>query len=206
MTSISANLTTMAKTLDEAQAQADKLGKKGGKASVQKVDAATQKLDSANQQWDAQAPFIYETLQSVDEARINQLRDLLTQYQTHETDCAQKAQEGSAAALSTLLEVDTKREIHNFVSKTTSGRVRLPTRDSTRRSSLVGTPSSTPTPGMSETGSLATPAITQTPAPEPEPERLSTPTAPEPKPEPKPDPPKPGKLIPSGFETKADMC
>ena len=88
MQTIGANLVTMAKELDDAAEKADKLTKKGGKANTHTVDMATARLDSANQQWESQSPFIFETLQALDEQRVNHLRDVLTQFETHEVDQA----------------------------------------------------------------------------------------------------------------------
>lgn len=189
MNTISSNLSTMAGALVEAQDKSDKLGRKGGKASTQKVDAASSKLESASQQWDSQAPFIFESLQAFDESRVNQLRDLLTQYQTHEADCAQRNQDNSADALAQVLEISSETEVHSFVNKTTAGRARLPTRASTRRSSVTGSSVAPPSTGGS--AHLATPTIQQ-PVPEPEPELpVTTPPAPS---QPEPKEQKPGKL------------
>lgn len=194
MTTMSSNLTSMAKSLEEAQNSSDKLGKKGGKASAQKVDAAAAKLESASQQWDSQAPYIFESLQALDESRINQLRDLLTQYQTHEADCAQRTQEISADALAQVIEVSTEAEILGFSNKVTAGRARLPTRESTRRSSAAETQNSNPPPGTA--GSTAVPPAFALQAPPEETETAEQPTlaAPEPKPEP-PVEPKPGEHL-----------
>jgi F-BAR domain only protein len=156
----------MAAALLDAQEKSEKLGKKGGKASTQKVDAASSKLESASQQWDSQAPFIFESLQAFDESRVNQLRDLLTQYQTHEADCAQRIQDNSADALAQVLEISSETEVHAFVNKTTAGRARLPTRASTRRSSVAG---SSVAPSTGGSANLGVPVIQQ-PVPEPEPE------------------------------------
>ena len=80
---ISANLQTMARELDDATEKSEKLSRKGGRANAQKVDQAASRLESASQQWESQAPFIFETLQALDEQRINHLRDVLTQFETH---------------------------------------------------------------------------------------------------------------------------
>lgn len=188
MNTISTNLATMAKALEEAQDKSEKLGKKGGKASTQKVDAASSKLDSATQQWESQAPFIFESLQALDESRVNQLRDLLTQFQTHEADCAQRIQEKSADTLAQVLEISSETEIHAFVNKATAGRARLPTRTSTRRSSVTGSSVAPPSTGASAT--LA-PVVLQPPPDEPEPERAASP----PPPPPSQEPQKPGEYL-----------
>jgi hypothetical protein len=137
MTTISTNLSNLAKDLEDAQDKSDKLNKKGGKANTSKVDAASSRLESATQQWQSQAPFVFESLQAFDESRVNQLRDLLTQYQTHESDQAQRTLDNAAVTLSLVLEVSTEKEIQNFAQKITSGRPRLAPRTSTRQSSIV---------------------------------------------------------------------
>lgn len=114
MTTIQGNLASMARELESAQAKSDKLTSKGGKASTHKVEAATSQLQSARQQWDSQAPFIFETLQALDETRLNHLRDVLTQYQTHEADQIARNRVVVEETLAALLEVDTAQEIRNW--------------------------------------------------------------------------------------------
>jgi hypothetical protein len=142
---ISQNLQSMAKELDEAQDRSDRLTRKGGKANAQKVDQATSRLEAATQQWESQAPFIFETLQALDEQRINHLRDVLTQLVTHEVDQAARTQASAEDVLNTLLEIKTDQEIHNFVQRATAGRPKLEKRSTTtRQSSIAGTPSLAP--------------------------------------------------------------
>ncbi|KAH6971589.1 Muniscin C-terminal mu homology domain-containing protein [Ilyonectria sp. MPI-CAGE-AT-0026] len=146
MNTMASNLASMARDLEDAQNQSDKLSRKGGRANTQKVDAASSRLEAASQQWEAQAPFIFESLQALDESRVNNLRDLLTQYQTHESDQAQRTQDHAVQTLALMLEIDTEKEIQTFVHKATAGKTRLPTRTSTRQSSVAGTTSSAPAP------------------------------------------------------------
>ncbi|APA13736.1 hypothetical protein SS1G_07570 [Sclerotinia sclerotiorum 1980 UF-70] len=122
MTTMQGNLTAMAKEVDDAQHASDKLSKKGGKASTQKVENAAAKLQSAEQQWQAQAPFIYESLQVADERRLNHLRDILTQFETHEADRIERSRVAVEQTLTALLEVDTAQEIRNWSEATTGGR------------------------------------------------------------------------------------
>ncbi|AEO66375.1 uncharacterized protein THITE_2114441 [Thermothielavioides terrestris NRRL 8126] len=140
---MSANLQSMAKELDEATEKSERLSKKGGKANVQKVDMAAARLESANSQWESQAPFIFETLQALDEQRINHLRDVLTQLETHEIDQATRTQSAAEDVLNVMLEVDTSREVQNFVQRTTSGKPRVE-RKSTSRQPAPVTPSVPP--------------------------------------------------------------
>lgn len=112
------NMQNMAKELDDSQTAADKANKKGGK----KAEAANTRLETATQQWESQAPFIYESLQALDEQRTNHLRDLLTQLQTHEVDQASRTQASAEEALNMTLEVDTAQEIQSFASRTVAGK------------------------------------------------------------------------------------
>jgi len=122
MTTIQGNLASMAKEVEDAQSASDKLSKKGGKASAQKVENATSKLQSANQQWDSQAPFIFETLQALDETRLNHLRDVLTQFETHEADQIERNRVTVEQTLSTLLEIDTAQEIRAWSQSIIAGK------------------------------------------------------------------------------------
>ncbi|KAI0442307.1 Muniscin C-terminal mu homology domain-containing protein [Xylaria telfairii] len=136
------NLQKVARELEEAQEKSDKLSKKGGKASAQKVDMAASKLESATNQWKSQAPFVFENLQAVDESRMNQLRDCLTQYGTFEGEQAQKLQADTETVLNSLLDYNTTTEIQHFASKATAGRPKLEKRATTaRQSPSAGGPS-----------------------------------------------------------------
>jgi enolase len=105
MTTIQGNLGAMQKKLEEAQQASDKLLKKGGKASSVKVDSANLKLDTASQEWDSQTPYVFEKLQAVDETRLNHLRDVLTQFQTHEADQVERNRITAENTLNSLLEI-----------------------------------------------------------------------------------------------------
>ena len=122
MTTIQGNLAAMAKDVESAQERSDKLGRKAGKASAQKVDAAASHLQSASQQWDSQAPFVFETLQSLDETRLNHLRDVLTQYETHEADQVERNRKTIEETLGALLELDTAAEIRNWSQASVAGK------------------------------------------------------------------------------------
>lgn len=171
MHSISNNLSLMAKDFEDAQDKSDRLNRK--KASAQKVDAAASRLESASQQWESQAPFIFETLQALDESRVNQLRDLLTQYQTHEADQAQRAQDNAVETLAVMLEISTEKEIQDFAQRATLGKPPVPTRTSTRRSSVAAGPPpgssagppALPTSGTNNTTSSGLPTTANSQAP-----------------------------------------
>ncbi|KAI1420243.1 Muniscin C-terminal mu homology domain-containing protein [Xylaria sp. FL1777] len=141
---IQGNLQKVARELEEAQEKSDKLTKKGGKASAQKVDMAASKLESATNQWKSQAPFVFENLQAVDESRMNQLRDCLTQYGTFEGEHAQKLQTDAESVLNSLLDYNTANEIQQFVSKVTTGRPKLEKRATTARQPTNTSGPSTP--------------------------------------------------------------
>lgn len=144
MHTISANLSTMAKELDDATDKSEKLNRKGGKANAQKVDQAAARLESATQTWESQAPFIYETFQAVDEQRINHLRDVLTQFETHEVDQATRTQAAAEEVLNVMLEVNTAQEIQNFVQRATAGKPRIERKSTNTRQATPVTPTAAP--------------------------------------------------------------
>ncbi|CAI4214890.1 unnamed protein product [Parascedosporium putredinis] len=112
----------------------------GHKKEHPKVDAAATRLSAASQEWESQAPFIFETLQVLDEQRTNQLRDLLTQLLTHESDQAQRNQTVAGEALQAVLDLQTPKEIENFSKKMTDGKAKQERRSApaTRRPSAAG--------------------------------------------------------------------
>jgi hypothetical protein len=120
------------------------LSKKGARANAQKVDQAAARLESATQQWESQAPFIFETLQALDEQRINHLRDVLTQFETHEVDQATRAQAAAEEVLNVMLEVNTAQEIQNFVQRTTAGKPKVERRSTSRQQTPVGPSAASP--------------------------------------------------------------
>lgn len=152
MPTIQGNLSSMAKELEDAQDKSDKLIKKGGKASTQKVDAAASRLQTASQQWESQAPFVMENLQALDERRLNHLRDVLTQYETHEADLVERNRKTVEETLTSLLEIDTSQDIRNWAAASIQG---LPiTERRARQLSSVGT---------EHTGTASLPPPPQTP-------------------------------------------
>lgn len=135
------NLQNMAKELDDAQKKSETLNKKAGKTSAAKMDQAASRLESATNQWESQVPFIFESLQALDETRLNQLRDVMTQYGTYEGDQAQQKQADAESVLNSLLDYHTGNEIQAFVAKATAGKPRTQTRaalTTTRTSSSFG--------------------------------------------------------------------
>ncbi|EFX05725.1 hypothetical protein CMQ_3794 [Grosmannia clavigera kw1407] len=158
LTTISANLNLVAKELEDAQDKADKLSKKGGKTSSQKMDAATQRLESASQQWDSQAPFVFETLQALDEQRTNHLRDILTQLETHEVDQTSQNQATAEALLNVILEIKTEDEIQGFAQRVTAGRPKTERRAASRQSTIPGSSNSSSHPSHPSHSSHTSPS------------------------------------------------
>ncbi|KAL1843057.1 hypothetical protein VTJ49DRAFT_3192 [Mycothermus thermophilus] len=133
MQDMSFNLQAMAKELEDATEKSEKLSRKGGKANPHKVDQAAARLEAAAQQWESAAPFMFETLQALDEQRINHLRDVLTQFETHAVDQSTRCQKAAEEVLNVMLEVDTSQEIRNFAQKTTSGKARIERKSTSTR-------------------------------------------------------------------------
>lgn len=177
MQTIGSNLASIAKELEDAQDKSDRLARKGPRANAQKVDAAATRLSSATQQWESQAPFIFESLQVLDEQRVNQLRDLLTQLLTHESDQAQRTQVVSSDTVQHIIDLQTAKEVQGWTSKVTDGKTKVERKPApgTRRSSAAETQSHHTPPATATTGTTREDeAMSETSAQEPPP-RTSTP-------------------------------
>ncbi|MCJ1260817.1 hypothetical protein MMC22_000680 [Lobaria immixta] len=120
MSTIQGNLASVGRGLENAQRRVEKI--KSGRSSATKVANATADVDAASQQWESQAPYVFERLQALDENRVNHLRDVLTQLQTHELDHLEKSRVAAESCLNTLLNVDTTDEISTFVARSSGGR------------------------------------------------------------------------------------
>lgn len=160
MTTIQGNLAAMAKDVDRAQQKAEKLQGKGDKAKADNVASANTELENAMAQWDSQAPYVFENLQSVDETRLNTLRDVLTQFQTHEVDMVQKSQSTAEHCLNVLLSLQTEDEIKTFALKAVQGKSRI---ERSQRTSVPSAPipsRATPSRAAPSSSSL-TPTMSQ---------------------------------------------
>ena len=135
------NLASIAKDLENAQSKTEKARIKGAK-----VEKATSEMEVAQSQWESQAPYVFEQLQALDETRVNQLRDLLTQYLTHEADNVERNRSGSELSLNALLSIETADEIKAFAARVTSGRQSLPGRQSSTGGSTRPGTSGPPAP------------------------------------------------------------
>ena len=163
MSTIQGNLASIARDYDGAQKKAEKLQ---DSSNPDKVANATSGVDDARQQWESQAPYVFEQLQSLDETRCNHLRDLLTQFQTHEVDQVERNRTSAEECLNLLLNVETADEIKTFASKVGGGRSNAAARRSSaagsaRPQSSIGPPPTPPPPRQNEqrpSQSFATPS------------------------------------------------
>ena len=117
ISTIQGNLASIAKEFDSAQKKADRLKDKTGRLSSARAANATSSADDANQQWETQAPYVFEQLQALDETRVNHLRDVLTQFQTHEVDSIEQNRKPAELCLNALLNIETADEIKIFTTR-----------------------------------------------------------------------------------------
>lgn len=162
ISTIQGNLAAMAKELDGAQKRAQKLA--GGKSSANKVANATSDVDAAIQSWDSQAPYVFEQLQALDESRVNHLRDVLTQFETHEVDLVERNRITAESCLNALLNVNTANEISAFVAQNVGGDQNAPRRLASR--------SATTGSSIADPGPASIPAASSPPTLTPSRERI----------------------------------
>jgi len=137
MGNISGNLAATAKDIDQAQKKTTKLKDKGSKAKASSVADAAQEVERAEMSWESSAPYVFEQLQAIDESRLNHLRDVLTQFQTHEVDQVERSRVTAEETLNALLNIETADEIQTWALRMRSGE-QPPV---TRKMSNTGTPS-----------------------------------------------------------------
>lgn len=125
MSTIGGNLAAMAKEIDGANKKAEKLRDKGAKASAGKVANASSDVENAMSQWESQAPYVFEQLQAADESRVNVLRDILTQFQTHEVDQVERSRVTAEQCLHAVLNIETADEIKTFALRTAQGKPKI---------------------------------------------------------------------------------
>lgn len=163
MSTIQGNLASMARDVENAQKKSERLNSKGSN----NASRADTELEGAQSQWTSQSPYVFESLQSLDEARCNNLRDVLTQFQTHEIDAIEKMKDSAESVLNILLNIETADEIKTYALRVSSGDV-VPKETKIRnRQSIFVPPSLAPTPHhddgasmRSGTGKLDTARIT----------------------------------------------
>lgn len=147
MPGILSNLAGLSKSLDEAQKKVDKAKGKGTKGA-DKLASAIAASEEINQQWESRAPLVFEQLQAADEGRLNHLRDVLTQLQTHELDQVERGRQAAESCLNILLNVETADEIKTFAAKMTGTRAPLSPVTSRRQTSQPETPTPPSAPAV----------------------------------------------------------
>ncbi|KAK5796404.1 hypothetical protein VI817_005689 [Penicillium citrinum] len=156
MPGIQSNLAGLAKNVENAQKKVDKAKGKGTKGA-DKLASAVAEADEINQQWESRAPFVYEQLQAADEGRLNHLRDVLTQLETHEVDQVERGRQAAESCLNVLLNVETADEIKTFAAKHTGDRTPVSPVMSRRQTSQAETPQVAPSTPAAVSTSVAEP-------------------------------------------------
>ncbi|KAE8353636.1 Muniscin C-terminal mu homology domain-containing protein [Aspergillus coremiiformis] len=123
MPGIQSDLAALAKNLEASHKKMEKAREKGPKGA-DKLAGAIATAEEVKQQWESRAPFVFEQLQAADESRLNHLRDVLTQLETHESDQVERCRQAAENCLSVLLNVETADEIKIFSAKVNGGRPR----------------------------------------------------------------------------------
>ncbi|KAL2855875.1 Muniscin C-terminal mu homology domain-containing protein [Aspergillus pseudoustus] len=130
MPGVQSDLTNLARNLESSQKKVDKAKEKGPKGA-DKLSSAIAAAQEVNQQWESRAPYVFEQLQAADESRLNHLRDVLTQLETHESDSIERCRQAAESCLNVLLNVETADEIKTFAAKVNGGRPVAPLRQQT---------------------------------------------------------------------------
>ncbi|KAL4869756.1 hypothetical protein BDV12DRAFT_167162 [Aspergillus spectabilis] len=149
MPGVQNDLSNLAKNLEASQKKVEKAREKGPKGA-DKLASAVAAAQEVTQQWESRAPFVFEQLQAADEARVNHLRDVLTQLETHETDQVERSRQAAESCLNVLLNVETADEIKTFAAKINGGRPVPPLRQQTSPPPTAAQPPLPPPPRMQD--------------------------------------------------------
>ncbi|KAI4732154.1 hypothetical protein E4T49_00154 [Aureobasidium sp. EXF-10728] len=136
MSTIQGNLASMARDVENAQKKSERLNSKGSNNAPR----ADSELEGAQSQWTSQSPYVFESLQSLDESRLNHLRDVLTQFQTHEIDAIEKTRVSAESVLNILLNIETADEIKTYALRVSSGDMVPKETKASRRQSMFVAP------------------------------------------------------------------
>ncbi|KAI1947109.1 Suppressor of Profilin deletion [Ophidiomyces ophidiicola] len=115
------DLLAISRSIEAAEKKVIKFKDKGSKA-LDKLGNASTASSVAKAQWESKAPFVFEQLQAVDEHRLNHLRDVLTQFQTHEADHVERSRQSAENCLNALLAISPSEEIKMFAFRVSGGR------------------------------------------------------------------------------------
>ncbi|KAJ5493808.1 Fps/Fes/Fer/CIP4 homology [Penicillium fimorum] len=137
---IQSSLAGLAKNVEAAQKKVDKARAKGAKGA-DKLASEIANAEEVHQQWESRAPFVYEQLQAADETRLNHLRDVLTQLETHEVDQVERGRQAAESCLNVLLNVETADEIKTFATRMGGSRVPVTQTVPRRQTEPAETPS-----------------------------------------------------------------
>lgn len=132
---VQSDLASLARELESSQKKADKAKEKGSKG-IEKLAGALQDVEEAALQWNSRAPFAFEQLQLVDEARLINIRNILTQLETHEVDNVERCRKAAETCLNAILSIETSDEIKAFTAKFQGGNLPVPGAPPTREASL----------------------------------------------------------------------
>jgi hypothetical protein len=121
ISTVQGNLAAMAREVEVAQKKADKLRDKGARHRRGRwpTPVLTSRAPANN------GSHKHRSSSSgckLDETRLNHLRDVLTQFQTHEVDQVERNRLTAESCLNVLLNVETADEIKAFAVKTAGGR------------------------------------------------------------------------------------
>ncbi|KAJ5901862.1 hypothetical protein N7495_002390 [Penicillium taxi] len=158
---IQSDLSGLAKSVETAQKKVERAKEKSAK-SPKLLASAVASAEEVNEQWNSRAPFVFEQLQAADESRLNHLRDVLTQLETHEIDHVERSRQAAESCLNVLLNVQTADEIKTFAAKMAGSRIprSQPTSRRQLSQSEVSTSSFTsPDPAMQQASDRTPPVL-----------------------------------------------
>jgi len=147
LSTMQSNLGDLVREVDTAQKKLEKItggstnhsfGRNNSLTSSANLTVAQTELENAQGAWNSQAPFVFETLQAADERRMDNLRNLLTLFLTHETDRIETDKNSAEACLNAMLTVETDKEIKMFAARVKDAHPNAKVEDNNDKRSELG--------------------------------------------------------------------
>lgn len=140
------NLSATIKEYDEKISKIDKYRKRmdTGKKAEQtrnKMADASRALDESRMEWETEAPIVFDKYQSVDQHRLDMLKEAVARFETMQSDQAQQTMQLSERTMQLVLNFDTMKDIEDFCSTHAAQMIASnDTHNYTRQSAAAGQP------------------------------------------------------------------
>lgn len=106
---------------DQKKAESASGGKKANQAD-QAVADTERTLKQTLELWEAEAPFAFEAYQRIDSQRLNQMKEVITKFETARSDAAQRLMASTEQSMQVVLNFDPQTDMQEFALRNATAR------------------------------------------------------------------------------------